>query len=140
MSMSKKWTEKDVSKVLELVNMLNVVSLNQQLPTRNPNAGGDETPELGDIIPDTENDPQDIVEQHDKENILRKALLYLGPREQKIIELRYGLADGIARTLEEVAQMYGVTRERIRQVERRALQKLKIALRVKLKLKQGDIE
>ncbi len=59
-----------------------------------------------------------------KEDIQR-ALEILNPREQKIIRMRFGLDDGTPRTLEEVGQEFGVTRERIRQIEAKALQKLR---------------
>jgi RNA polymerase primary sigma factor len=49
----------------------------------------------------------------------------LAPRDREVIELRYGLRDGIARTLDEVAEVYGVTRERIRQIEIRGMQRLR---------------
>ena len=52
-------------------------------------------------------------------------LLTLTEREEKVIRLRFGLEDGKARTLEEVGQMFGVTRERIRQIEAKALRKLR---------------
>jgi RNA polymerase primary sigma factor len=52
-------------------------------------------------------------------------LQYLTPREAKIIEMRFGLKDGVGHTLEEVGQEFGVTRERIRQIEAKVLQKLK---------------
>lgn len=52
-------------------------------------------------------------------------LQYLSPRERKIIEMRFGLNDGIGHTLEEVGQEFGVTRERIRQIEAKVLQKMK---------------
>ena len=48
----------------------------------------------------------------------------LTPREQKILEMRFGLTDGIAHTLEEVGQEFGVTRERIRQIEAKSLEKI----------------
>ncbi|MCD4705312.1 RNA polymerase sigma factor RpoD, partial [bacterium] len=48
----------------------------------------------------------------------------LTPREQKILEMRFGLTDGIAHTLEEVGREFGVTRERIRQIEAKSLQKI----------------
>jgi len=52
-------------------------------------------------------------------------LQYLSPRERKIIEMRFGLLDGVGHTLEEVGQEFHVTRERIRQIEAKVLQKLK---------------
>ncbi|MCX6741291.1 MAG: RNA polymerase sigma factor RpoD, partial [Candidatus Parcubacteria bacterium] len=48
----------------------------------------------------------------------------LTPREQKILEMRFGLKDGVAHTLEEVGQEFDVTRERIRQIEAKALEKI----------------
>ncbi len=52
-------------------------------------------------------------------------LQYLSPREQKIIRMRFGLDDGIGHTLEEVGREFGVTRERIRQIEAKILQKMR---------------
>ena len=53
----------------------------------------------------------------------------LSPREENILRLRFGLDDGMARTLEEVGKEYNVTRERIRQIETKALRKLRIPSR-----------
>jgi len=55
----------------------------------------------------------------------------LTPREQKILEMRFGLQDGISHTLEEVGQEFGVTRERIRQIEAKALEKIQTHLNMR---------
>ncbi|MEK7680764.1 MAG: sigma factor-like helix-turn-helix DNA-binding protein, partial [Patescibacteria group bacterium] len=52
------------------------------------------------------------------------AIADLSPREQKILEMRFGLTDGVTHTLEEVGQEFDVTRERIRQIEAKALEKI----------------
>jgi hypothetical protein len=59
-----------------------------------------------------------------KENV-HAMLEFLTPRERKIIEMRFGLKDGIGHTLEEVGKEFGVTRERIRQIEAKVLQKMR---------------
>jgi len=53
-----------------------------------------------------------------------EAIVDLSPREQKILEMRFGLKDGISHTLEEVGREFDVTRERIRQIEAKALEKI----------------
>ena len=63
---------------------------------------------------------RELLSRHIKEIIAD-----LTPREQKILEMRFGLIDGVAHTLEEVGQEFGVTRERIRQIEAKALEKMK---------------
>jgi len=60
---------------------------------------------------------------------IEKALATLTPREARVLKLRFGLDDGQARTLEEVGREFGVTRERIRQIETKALRKLKYVTR-----------
>jgi len=56
---------------------------------------------------------------------IEEVLSTLNPREQRVLQLRFGLEDGRARTLEEVGREFGVTRERIRQIEAKALRKLR---------------
>jgi RNA polymerase primary sigma factor len=56
---------------------------------------------------------------------VQESLLTLSPRESRILQLRFGLEDGRSRTLEEVGREMGVTRERIRQIEAKALRKLR---------------
>lgn len=71
--------------------------------------------------------------QHVDQRLLRErigeVLRSLAPREREVIELRFGLHDGQPRTLDEVAHVYGITRERIRQIEARGLLKLRQPLR-----------
>ena len=55
---------------------------------------------------------------------IKEIIVDLSPREQKILDIRFGLSDGVAHTLEEVGQVFGVTRERIRQIEARALERI----------------
>ena len=70
---------------------------------------------------------------------ISEVLLTLTEREERVIRLRFGLEDGKSRTLEEVGQMFGVTRERIRQIEAKALRKLRHPSRSrKLKDYMGD--
>ena len=56
---------------------------------------------------------------------LKEILVDLTPREQKILSMRFGLKNGITHTLEEVGKVFGVTRERIRQIEAKALEKIR---------------
>lgn len=88
--------------------------------------GHEEDSKIGDLIPD-ENalSPQDIAMQNMLKEQLMSVLETLTPREQKVIRLRYGLDDAHPRTLEEVGREFSVTRERIRQIEAKALRKLR---------------
>lgn len=88
--------------------------------------GSEEDSKIGDIIPD-ENalSPHDIAMQNMLKEQLMSVLETLTPREQKVIRLRYGLDDSHPRTLEEVGREFSVTRERIRQIEAKALRKLR---------------
>ena len=59
-------------------------------------------------------------------NKIKEILVSLTPREQEILNMRFGLDDGITHTLEEVGKKFGVTRERIRQIEAKSLEKIKL--------------
>ena len=88
--------------------------------------GEEEDSHLGDFIPDEEaSAPSEVASL----SLLREQLFdvmdTLTPREKKVLELRFGLTDGRTRTLEEVGREFGVTRERIRQIEAKALRKLR---------------
>jgi RNA polymerase primary sigma factor len=85
---------------------------------------GDAT--LGDLIeaPDAV-DPQAAAEAGALARSVTEALAELTPREQRILRMRFGIGDARDHTLEEVGQVFGVTRERIRQIEAKALEKLR---------------
>ena len=81
---------------------------------------------FGESIPDpTAPMPEDIIEQGLLKELLFAAISALEPREQIIILDRYGLKDGKPKTLEEVGLLHNITRERVRQVEQKALKKLR---------------
>ncbi|MEW6226653.1 MAG: RNA polymerase sigma factor RpoD [Bacillota bacterium] len=88
--------------------------------------GEEEDSHLGDFIEDEDVlAPADAVSFHLLKEQLEDVLDTLTPREEKVLRLRFGLDDGRSRTLEEVGQVFGVTRERIRQIEAKALRKLR---------------
>jgi RNA polymerase primary sigma factor len=88
--------------------------------------GRDEETEFGELLrDDLENEPAEGAARTMLNNCIRGLLENLSWREQEIIKMRFGLGDGYNYTLEEVAYVFQVTRERIRQIEARALQKLK---------------
>lgn len=88
--------------------------------------GEEEDSHLGDFIEDQDApSPADAASFSLLREQLEEVLETLTPREKKVLRLRFGLEDGRARTLEEVGQTFGVTRERIRQIEAKALRKLR---------------
>ena len=92
--------------------------------------GSEEDSYLGDFIKDeTMPEPDDAASQQLLREQLRSILNSLNHRERQVLEMRFGLKDGQAHTLEEVGQAFGVTRERIRQIEAKALRKLRHPLR-----------
>lgn len=81
---------------------------------------------LGDFIEDTETImPDQTASRTLLRNHVSEILQELSPREQRILRIRFGLGDGVTHTLEEVGQEFGVTRERIRQIEAKALEKIR---------------
>ncbi|MBQ5824947.1 MAG: RNA polymerase sigma factor RpoD [Clostridia bacterium] len=88
--------------------------------------GEEEDSHLGDFIPDDDAlAPADVASNVHLKESLEEVLNTLTPREKKVIILRFGLVDGHPRTLEEVGKEFNVTRERIRQIEAKALRKLR---------------
>ena len=88
--------------------------------------GGDGERALEDFLRDHQTpNPGEHVDQHLLKERIHEVLRSLAPREREVIELRFGLKDGTPKTLDEVARQYGITRERIRQIEARGLLKLR---------------
>ena len=88
--------------------------------------GEEDDSHLGDFIKDERNvSPEEFATNEMLKDEIADVLSTLTEREEKVIRLRFGLEDGKSRTLEEVGQMFGVTRERIRQIEAKALRKLR---------------
>ncbi len=111
---------------LDIKKIRHILKISQDIVSLEAPIGSEEDSKLGDFIED-----EDAFSPHDltglqiiKENI-HGMLQYLSPRERKIIEMRFGLLDGVGHTLEEVGMEFGVTRERIRQIEAKVLQKLR---------------
>ena len=103
-----------------------IIKISQETVSLETSVGeDDEDSTLGDFIEDEKTITPDrvaalqLLKDHVKEIISE-----LTPREQKILEMRFGLLDGVAHTLEEVGQEFGVTRERIRQIEAKALERI----------------
>jgi RNA polymerase primary sigma factor len=89
--------------------------------------GEEEDSELGDFVEDEEAEsPFDMALENLRRENVRKALEALPSREREVIEMRFGLTGSEARTLEEVGRAFGVTRERIRQIENNTLKKLEM--------------
>ena len=88
--------------------------------------GEEDDSNLADFIMDSTADaPAEVATRRMLTEAVEEALGELSPREQEVVRLRFGLLDGQARTLEEVGREFGVTRERIRQIEAKTLAKLR---------------
>jgi RNA polymerase primary sigma factor len=88
--------------------------------------GEEDDSNLSDFIMDSTADaPAEVATRRMLTEAVEEALGELSPREQEVVRLRFGLVDGQARTLEEVGREFGVTRERIRQIEAKTLAKLR---------------
>ncbi len=116
--------ELKVQRAVERVDR--ILRLAQEPMSLETPVGSEESSILGDFIED-ENvvTPLDAASRELLRDQIRNALLYLNERERQVLELRFGLLDGRDHTLEEVGQRLGVTRERVRQIEAKALRKLR---------------
>ena len=102
----------------------------QPISLQSPVGDSDET-SFGDFIEDKATDPAEKTSFSLLRDKLSDVLTSLTDREQKVLELRFGLSDGYSRTLEEVGRQFQVTRERIRQIEAKALRKMRHPTRIR---------
>jgi RNA polymerase primary sigma factor len=121
-------TAEEIAKIVgvsaEETQLLRIVAKNP-LSIHEP-MGGDGERALEDFLDDRNTcSPGVAVDQHLLKDRVQEVLKSLSPREREVLELRFGLLDGHPRTLEDVANTYGITRERIRQIEARAIVKLR---------------
>ena len=112
----------------ELVEKIHhIIKISQDTVSLETSVGDsdDEDSVLGDFIEDVKTiTPDRVAAMQLLKDHVREIIRELSPREQKILEMRFGLEDGVSHTLEEVGQEFGVTRERIRQIEAKALEKI----------------
>ncbi len=120
-------TTLDLSKALDIPEerIQEVVNYDAGPASLDSKVGEDEDSDLGSFIADDKiTSPEQNINNVMMKQQLDKILVNLSDREREVIEMRYGLVDGRERTLEEIGTMYHVTRERIRQIENKALHKL----------------
>ncbi|MBU1166942.1 RNA polymerase sigma factor RpoD [Patescibacteria group bacterium] len=112
---------------IEVDKARNIIKISQDTISLETSVGEDEDDStLGDFIEDIKTiSPSKAASLQLLRDHVRSVIQHLTPREQKILEMRFGLLDGVAHTLEEVGQEFGVTRERIRQIEAKALEKIR---------------
>jgi RNA polymerase primary sigma factor len=109
-----------------------IIKMAQQPISLQAQVGDSEDATLGDFIEDKAADsPLDMTSFSLLKDKLNDVLDSLTERERQVLELRFGIGDGYARTLEEVGKQFKVTRERIRQIEAKALRKMRHPTRIK---------
>ncbi len=125
--MGRKPTEEEIAEDMEMtIEKLRFIAKSAQLPiSLETPIGKEEDSRLGDFIEADGETPEDEVSKNLLREDLENVLDSLSPRERDVLRLRYGLDDGRMKTLEEIGQIFNVTRERIRQIEAKALRKLR---------------
>ena len=109
-----------------------VLKISQEPVSLETPIGEEEDSHLGDFLKDESSlSPEEYTENEILKEEIREVLMSLQAREQEVLELRFGLIDGTCHTLEEVGKKFNVTRERIRQIEAKALRKLRHPSRAK---------
>ena len=111
---------------LPLSKVEEIMKLSQEPISLETPVGEEDDSHLGDFIQDSEvSEPMEAAAANSLREQLEKALAMLTPREEKVLRLRFGFEDGKTHTLEEVGKEFNVTRERVRQIESKALRRLR---------------
>jgi RNA polymerase primary sigma factor len=113
---------------IEVEKVYHLKKISQETVSIDASVGDDDSDDstLGDFIVDEDTTkPSDSAGRQLLKEYVQEILRDLEPREQKILKMRFGLEDGVQHTLEEVGEEFGVTRERIRQIEAKALERIK---------------
>lgn len=121
-------TDKELSEKLGISEekVREVMKISQEPVSLETPIGEEDDSHLGDFVPDERTmSPEEYATAELLKEELSSVLDTLTEREEKVLKLRFGLEDGQCRTLEEVGQIFGVTRERIRQIEAKALRKMR---------------
>ncbi|MEK7608068.1 MAG: sigma-70 family RNA polymerase sigma factor [Patescibacteria group bacterium] len=111
---------------VDVEKVQHIQKISQEVLSIEAPVGDEEDSTLSDFIPDEKNTPPDqTVARSLLRDLIAEIMVDLSEREQKILNMRFGLEDGVSHTLEEVGKMFNVTRERIRQIEAKALEKVR---------------
>ena len=111
---------------IEVEKVLHIQKISQEVLSIEAPVGDEEDSTLSDFIPDDKSvTPAQMAARALLRDLIKDIMVDLSEREQKILTMRFGLEDGVTHTLEEVGKASGVTRERIRQIEAKALEKIR---------------
>ena len=127
-------TEEEIAQKMGITveKVREVIKISQDPVSLETPIGEEDDSHLGDFLPDiTSMSPEEYATNEILKEEIKNVLMTLQEREQEVLELRFGLVDGTSHTLEEVGKRFNVTRERIRQIEAKALRKLRHPSRAK---------
>src|SRR3984957_3109103 len=111
---------------IDVEKVRHIQKISQEVLSIETPIGDEDDSTLSDFIPDEKNPtPSQLTARAMLRDLIKEIMIDLSEREQQILKMRFGLDDGVSHTLEEVGKAFGVTRERIRQIEAKALEKIR---------------